>query len=330
MDGDSVDVADLVLFGVLTGEWPAFEQAVALGLALERAHPDAVQADDVRREATAFRYAHNLISAADFRGWLEARELTVSEMSDVLRRRLLRRRQLGADGPPASDEDVIRVLPAEACCDGVLARLAEGAVDRLVANRLAVVAAPGEAQIDELTASARLMRGVVASRLGADEQRSRLSRLLALDAALDQLRRDVAAPAAIADRMRRHALAWTQLVGDELRFTREGAAREARLQIAADGESTETVAERADVAVLDRTVLVGEAPRAVGVPFAAAAVGEVVGPWEEDGRWHVMQLRAKVPPSPDDGALRERAIDELLRDRIDRHAAGRTTRDDRL
>jgi hypothetical protein len=38
-------------------------------VALERDHPDAVSKDEVRREATAFRYAHGLISAADFRTW---------------------------------------------------------------------------------------------------------------------------------------------------------------------------------------------------------------------------------------------------------------------
>ena len=71
VDGQSLDVADLILLGVLTGEWPAFEDRVALGLRLEQTHPDGVDDDQVRAEATAFRYAHGLISAADFRRWLE-------------------------------------------------------------------------------------------------------------------------------------------------------------------------------------------------------------------------------------------------------------------
>jgi hypothetical protein len=155
-------------------------------------------------------------------------------------------------------------------------------------------------------------------------------RLLALEEALERLRRDLAEPSALARRMRQHALDWTELAGDELRFTREGAAREARLQITADGESVVAVAERAGVSVLDRRLLVGEAPPATGVSFAAAAVGEVVGPWEEEGQWHVMRLRAKVPPSPEDPSLRERAIGELLAERIARYAAGRVTRDAQL
>lgn len=301
MDGESLDVADLIGLGVITGEWPVFERAVALGLALERDHPDAVSGDEVRREATAFRYAHGLISAADFRTWLEARELTVAELSGALRRRLLRRRGLEPAGAPVSEEEVVRVLPAEAFCDGVLARLAERGVDCLVAGRLAPSASP----------------------VGNGE---RESRLLSLERSLERLRHEVAEPGAVAARMRQHALEWTELIGDELCFAGEGAAREARLQIAVDEDRTASVAERAEVAVLDRRLLVGEAPSTPGVPFAAAAVGEVVGPWVQDGRWHVMKLREKVPPSPDNPSLRDRACDELLRERIARHAAGRTTR----
>jgi hypothetical protein len=312
---------------VLTGDWAAFEREVALGLELERDHPDAVADDDVRREATAFRYAHGLISAADFRRWLEARELTVGDLSGVLHRRLLRETGVRAEGPSASDEEVIGVLPPEAFCDGVLARLAGEAIDRLVAGHL-VPGAPAmdDGRIERAVALVPQIRALLTAGLPANELRKRLARLIALDDALERLRGEVATPEAIAARMRQHALEWTQLVGEELRFTREGAAREARLQITDDGDTAQVVAQRAQVSALDRRLLVGEAPAAVGVSLAAAALGEVVGPWEEDGQWHVMKVRAKVPPSADDRSLSERASDELLRERIARHAAGRTTR----
>jgi len=305
VDGESLDVADLVALGTLTGEWPAFERAVGLGLALERDHPDAVSADEVRREATAFRYGHGLISAADFRAWLGERELTVTELSGALRRRLLRRLGLEPTGPSVGDEEIVRVLPAEVFCDGVLARLAERGVDCLVAGRLAPSATPVSGPVDEP---------------------GRRAWLLSLERAVERLRDEVGEPDAIAARLRQHALEWTQLVGDELCFTREGAAREARLLITADGESAAAVAERASVSVLDRRMLVGDAPPADGVSFAAVAVGEVVGPWLQDGQWHVLQVLAKVAPTASDPSLSERARDELLRERIERYAAGRTTR----
>jgi hypothetical protein len=328
----SLDGVDLILLGVITGEWPAFERQVALGLELESAHPDAVDADDVRREATAFRYAHDLISAADFRRWLETRELTVRDVSDVLRRRLLRRQgRAGAqsEGPdPAADgEDVIRVLPAEAFCDGVLTRLVERGIAWLAAGQLAPSAlTPDEDRLEEPTRIAPTLHALVGADASAPQVRARLSRLLSFQLALEQLRHELAEPSAIARRLKQHALEWTELIGDELRFMHEGAAREARLQITADGDTVGAVAERAEVAVLDRRLLVDEAPLAPGVSFAAAAVGEVVGPWEEDGRWHVMQLRAKLPPSPDNQSLSARASDELLAERIRRYSAGRVTR----
>jgi hypothetical protein len=148
--------------------------------------------------------------------------------------------------------------------------------------------------------------------------------LLSLRTALERLRAEVAEPVAIARRMKQHGLDWLELVGDELCFDREGGAREARLLLATDGETPAEVADRAEVAVAERRLLVGEAPPAHEVSFAAAAVGEVVGPWQEDGRWRVMQLRAKTPPSPDNPSLRELAIEELVLERTTRHAIGRT------
>lgn len=328
VNGESLDVADLVLLGVLTGEWPAFEDRVALGLELERVHPDEVPAEAVRREATAFRYAHGLISAADFRNWLEARQMTVGQLSGVLRRRLLCQQYSRSERAPASDEEVIGVLAVEALCDGVLARLGDRGIERLAAGQLVQAIPSGEPDRREaLMPSPLPVRGGVLAGVTAVELRERVSRVLSLEEALERLRREVAEPSALGRRMAQHALEWTELVGDELRFMREGAAREARLQITADGESVVTVAERAEVSVLDRRLLVSEAPPAAGVSFAAAAIGEVIGPWEENGQWRVMRLRAKVPPSSENESLRERATSELLAERIARYTAGRVTRD---
>ena len=78
--------------------------------------------------------------------------------------------------------------------------------------------------------------------------------------------------------------------------------------------------------MLEDRLLVRDAPAGLAGFFAAAAAGEVVGPWEQDGHWHVRQVLSKVPPSPEDASARERAIDELWREAVERHAAGRTRR----
>lgn len=322
VEGDALDVADLVLLGTMGGEWPAFERRVAAGLALEREHGDSIVKPQVSEAATEFRYAHHLISAADFLAWLKPRRMTLEDFSGVLRRRLL----VSAHEPqlPEGDEDIAAVMAAEAYCDEILGRLADRAQELLVAGQLAPASDAPEAGPHVERALALRAPGMAA--LGPDELRRRLSRLLALEDSLARLREMVTDPATLARQIKSHALEWLELRGDELRFEREGAAREARLLIAVDGETPDQVAQRAEAAVLDRRLLVDQAPPQLAVSFAACAEGEVIGPWEQDGCWHVMRLRNKVLPSADNEALRTRAIDELLAERLERHAAGRTTR----
>ncbi len=333
VDGDTLDVADVILLGMLSGEWAAFERQVELGLALEHGQPEAVTKDEVRREATGFRYAHGLISAADFLRWLEDRGMSVDELSQVLRRRLLRQRHEAPAGAPAAAEEIGSVLAGEAYCDGILGRLTELGVSRLVAGRLAGPAVPAGLASERLEQALAVAQGVRApgiAELGEEQLRRRLERLIAFELALVALRDAVADQRSVARRIQDHALDWLELRGDELSFAREGAAREARLLIVADGQSAETVAARAGTAVTERSLLIDEAPAEMGGAFAATAAGEVIGPWREDGAWHVMQLREKVAPSAHHDALRARAIEELLADRIGRYAAGRTTRNAQL
>jgi hypothetical protein len=205
----------------------------------------------------------------------------------------------------------------------VLARLADQAVERLAAGQLVqLIPRVADGRLDALLPSVLRVRRGAAQPSDDRGARATVAPAVARSGACANAS-GVADPSALAGRMRQHALEWTELVGDELRFTREGAAREARLQITADGDSVLAVAERAEVSVFDRRLLVGDAPAMDGVSFAAAAVGDLVGPWEEDGQWHVLRLRAKVPPAPEGQAPRERATGELLAERIDRYTAGR-------
>lgn len=335
VDGDTLDVADVILLGVLNRDWPAFERQVELGLALEHAQPEAVTKDEVRREATAFRYAHSLISAADFLRWLDDRGMSVGELSQVLRRRLLRQLYEAPAGAAVAAEEIGSVLAGEAYCDGILGRLTELAVSRLVAGRLAGSdpadpAGLGSERLEQALALAYGVRAPGIAELGEEQLRRRLERLIAFELALVALRDAVADQRSVVRRIQDHALDWLELRGEELRFADEGAAREARLLIVADGQSAEAVAERAGTSVIERSLLIDQAPAELGGAFAATAAGEVIGPWREDGDWHVMQLRDKVAPSAHHDALRGRAIEELLADRIARYAAGRTTRNAQL
>lgn len=327
--GDSLETIDLVLLGVLNGQWPEFESEVARGLALELAHREAVTEEEVRAEATRFRYEHRLISAAEFRQWLEERRLTTAEVSDVLRRLILRRRFDGLPGPQPDGERTLAVLRAEAFCDGIVSALSQRAIRLLAAAQLASETGDSSGEDPEragqATSTALRLAALGPSRPGAEEIQQRISFLLSLERSAARLRREVGQPAAVADRIRDHALDWLQLLGARLTFEREGAAREARLLLR-DGHTPEEVSERAGTPVLEHRLLVSDAPAGLRGFFASATASEALGPWEQDGRWHVMQVVRKVPPSPEDAATRERAIDELWTEAVERHAVGRTIR----
>ncbi len=326
---EQVDVCDLVLLGVLTGAWARFCDGVRRGLALAAEDGDAVAAPDVRAAATSFRYARGLVSAAEFTAWLREREMTLPELSAALVRELLLQRAEEDDGERADDDALAAVLRVEALCRGVLDTLADEAVDRLVAaDRLADEApAHGSGERVEAALEAALRENAAGlPTLGADELRRRLQRLVALDAALDQLRRTVATPEAIRQCMVAHRLDWLRLSGGELGLAELGAAREARMLVREDGLSLAEVAERAGAAVCTRAVYLEDVPADATAAFAAAAPGEVVGPWEEDGGWRVLVLAEKTPPAPADENLVQRATEELLAGILERHRAGRTER----
>jgi len=118
------DVADLVLVGLLTGEWQALDDLVARGLGLEAAWPGHVDAGELERALTAFRYERRLIAAADLRGWLSERSLRLADLDGVLRRQLLRARFAGVPCPVAAAPRVATVMRAEAMCSGALTRCA--------------------------------------------------------------------------------------------------------------------------------------------------------------------------------------------------------------
>ena len=144
--GRTLAIADLILLGLRSGAWDGFEQGVSRRLALERAHAaNTVSPEQLRSRATAFRYAHGLVSAAEFTTWLRARRLTLDDLAGELRRELLHRATPWTTTfrKPSIRPARAGVARAEAPCGGVLQTLADAAVcrlaaaDRLAADRLA-------------------------------------------------------------------------------------------------------------------------------------------------------------------------------------------------
>jgi hypothetical protein len=321
----SIDVADLVLLGMLTGSWEEFEQRVERGLALDALELSPIEPEEIRAAATHFRYGHNLVSANDFREWLSARSLRVADLEGVIRRRMLRERErersTGGGAP-----DIAGTLWAEAVCSGVLAQLALAAADRLAAAYRLGDEEPDSVAVGREQPTVELLMTRTATGLpglGEDDLRRRLRRLLALGEALERFREQVADDEAIQRCLSSHLLHWLRIGGDELVFSTEGSAREARLLIVDDELPIAEVAGRARVSVTPRQIVLDSAPAETSAALVACPPGEIAGPWFEEERWRLLAVAVKEPPSVRDEAMRERAIAELLRDALDRALAGR-------
>jgi hypothetical protein len=330
----SLDVADLILLGLLDGSWSTFENLTAVGMALASDPALDVPQEESHAAATAFRLRHRLISANDFLTWLGERSLTVDDIAGFLDRRLRRERVSGEQLPSLSDsavrpgEAIGDVIWPEAIGSGMLDSLATQAADLLIAGDAYrdVVPAVSECMpADEAIPASDALSG-----LSAAEVAVRVERLVTYRAALGQMRTDAAQPTDLRRCVAAHSLDWLSVSGTELELTTEGAAREARLLIAEDGLEPTAVAAlsgvRAAAPPRQRELLIAEAPLAISGMLAAAAPGEVVGPWPVEDRWRLLLVQAKQPPSLELPALRALALEERLRIALDRHGAGRVRR----
>jgi hypothetical protein len=326
-EDERLDIADLVLLGLITGAWAQFERDVSRGLALERDSLGTFSAEELRARATEFRYARRLLSASEFTAWLAARCLTVADLSGVLGR-MLRRERMGDGDFEVEASELRAVLRAEALCCGIFEALADSAIERMAAahrlGRLDSEVVDVRVETTLTDAIGRHAAGIAG--LGEDELARRLRRLWAYEDARAELRAQVADPVALRRQLADHGLDWLRLEGWRLRFTGEGAAREARALMIDDGLGVEEVSAVAGTAAVAESLYLDEVPEQIAGVLAAVAPGEVATPWLQDEAWNVLLVSAKTTPSPDDPVLRERATDELLAHVLRRQAAGRAGR----
>ncbi len=324
------DVADLVLAGLITGEWQALQDLVARGLGLEAARAGRVDGGDLERALAAFRYERRLIAAADLLGWLSERSLRLADLEGVLRRRLLRTRFEGVLCPAATDASVAMVMRAEAMCAGTLARCAEdlrawhAGCDWLAETAVGGSPAGDSAAVEDLVAAA--LAGITSGlpAVGCAALRRRAERLAALKAGYVRFQAVAVTEGAVDARLAEHRLDWRVVTGNELSFELEGAARETRLRVVHDGGTLGQVAEMVGLDPVRRELELGSAPAELGTELLVARDGDLVGPWCEGGRWRVLEVDGRLEPEQaGDGPIRERAREELLGELVERVSAGK-------
>jgi hypothetical protein len=332
VEGASYTWEDVVLAACLWGDWPALEACVRDGLAcvarlddLDEDDPDVLDESEVDAAAEEFRYARDLIAAADLEQWLEARGLTVDGWLDALRRGLLRARwadQLDAIRAryEPDDEDTAEALVGEAVCTG----LALGLSQRLAA-RAAIHARRPAIGADGPSVEAEALAARAVPALVPDVRRQRLARLAGLEVSWRGFMAEAAPAEALTALVAGRGLDWVRLTTTTVVAPDEDVAHEMVLCVRVDRRPLEEVAADAGLAVRTAEFWLEDVEEVLRDALVGARPGEVLGPLPTKAGPAVVVVRAKVAPAVDDPAVRARAEHALLARTVERELADRVT-----
>jgi len=326
---------DVILAAMARGEWSAFERRLAHGLACEAraASADApADCDAVDEAATAFRYDHDLISAADVTAWLDRVGVCAEEWTAYFTRAVLRDRWDGElddvlDRYAPSARVLVEAAVSEGICSGVFE-----AFERTLAGRAAFVFESDAAGFERALRSAaspaidaeadRLaeLHAHWLSRPASAEMVARLRVILQIDAVFHGLVERVTSNGQMAAIVEANRLEWMRLELDVVSFPTENAAREALLCVREDGLSLYDVAALAHRAVTRSTVTLQDLAPGCQEQLIGAEPGRVLGPLattsngaaEGQQLFDVYKLIGRKAPTADDPAVAARAREELV------------------
>ncbi|HKG23753.1 MAG TPA: hypothetical protein VKC34_17765 [Blastocatellia bacterium] len=289
---------EIVIAAQVWGDWQPFVDTVRQSLACLRLAARNGQlplAAETREAATAFRYAHNLISGEDARSWLVRYEMTVEYWMDYLRGQLLRERWAGRLGEivaanPVSDEKVAEVIKSHAVCGG---KLGGWAVE--LAGRAAIAARSG-----------RLGGGEGPT---TDSSRSLVTRI---ETEFERQRQQTVTPKLIETKIADHRLDWIHFDCRYVWFPEERIAREAAWCVTRDGLTLEEVAYDARGIVQEWNFYLDEIEAPARSHFLAARRGEWLGPIKILEGFPLFSIVAKTMPVADDSKIRERAEQAII------------------
>jgi hypothetical protein len=303
VDGAEFGWNEIVAAAQVWGEWRPFVEQTRQLLACLRLAAETGQLPtgaETRETATAFRYAHNLISAEETRTWLSQWGMTVEDWMNCLRGQLLRDRWANrlneiAAANPLSDEEVAEVIRNYAVCDDKLIEWA-----RKLAGRAAVAfGAAGSGSFDSTGLSPReLVEGVEA---GFNTERQLAVTPNSLEASITRRRLD-----------------WIRFDCRYIWFPEERIAREAALCVAEDGLTLDEVAYNARSIVQQWSFYLDEIEAGARPHFLAARAGESVGPLKIMEGFPLFSILDKQTPAESDPRIRQRAEQAIINSLIEK------------
>jgi hypothetical protein len=287
--------AEISAAAVAWGEWQPFVESVRQALACldyAAATKQGLPSGELKEAVTAFRYAHNLISAEDAQAWLRRWELTTDEWMNCLRGSLLRERWSAklkdiVAAHPVSDARLAAALRPHAICADQL-----GAWVVKLAGRAAVVAQAGEIGA------------------GASSPHELIARI---ENSFAQAHQQAVTPQRLATKIADHRLDWIRFECRYIWFGEEHLAREAVLCVTEDGLTLDELADDARSVVQHWNFYLDEIETAARPLFLAARAGDWLGPVNLLEGFPLFSIAEKSLPEADDPHIRTRAEQALLR-----------------
>jgi hypothetical protein len=308
VDGAEFGWDEIVAAAQVWGEWRPFVEKTRQSMAclLLAAETGQLPAGPKTREtATAFRYAHNLISAEETQTWLSKWGLSVEDWMNCLGGQLLRERWANrlneiAAANPVSDEEVGEVIKNYAVCDDKLIEWA-----RKLAGRAAIASvAAGSSSFDSAGLSPREL-------------------VERIEAGFAAGRRLAVTPDSIEASIARRRLDWIRFDCRYIWFPEERIAREAALCMAEDGLTLDEVAYDARSIVQRWDFYLDEIEADARPHVLAASAGEWVGPLKIMEGFPLFSILDKQAPATSDPRIRERAEKSIINSLIEKEMNGR-------
>lgn len=289
---------EIVAAAQVWDEWRPFIEQTRQSLACLRLAAKTGQlppAPEVREAVTAFRYAHNLISAEDARSWLGRWEMTVEDWMNYLGGQLLLERWAGrlneiVAANPVSNAEVEGAIKSHAICAG---RLDDWALK--LAGRAAFAARSGRLSPDEHSTSGS-PRDLIAG----------------IEREFERQRQQTITPTLIETKIADRRIDWIRFDCRYVWFPEERIAREAAFCVKEDGLTLDELAYDALGVVQQWNCYLDEIEAPARPHFLAARRGDWLGPIRMLEGFPLFSILAKTMPAADDPQIRERAEHAII------------------
>lgn len=331
---------DVILAGLLWGDWTALQERVRRGLAclarlddLDEDDDDALDEADVETAAAEFRYARDLVAAADLEAWLERRGLSVEAWLDFIRRGLLIERWADdleeiREEYELDEDEVAAAVVCDALCGGLAAELAGRLAARAAIHARGVddpdAAAAGADTGESMTVPDDVLKRALPD-LPRPACRERLRALAELEAGWRRFTERLATPEALRALVTSRRLDWVRVVMQGVLTPDEDVAREIASCVRVDRRPIDEVAEEAGQRAETIEWWLDEVEGPLRDALVGAQAGDVIGPLLFKEHQFVFVVDAKRLPAEDDPAVQARAEQALLARTVDREVANRVT-----